>query len=208
MSQSDPNSMHLLEWGIASRAMEGQAESGDGHFVEVSASSALVAVVDGLGHGIEAASASRLALSIVAKGVGKSVVSIVQACHEALKGSRGVVMSLASFNSLDNTMTWIGVGNIEGRLLHSDSEGGPSHDSMVQRAGVLGHQLPGLRATVIPVSPGDTLLFFTDGVESGFTVVLPWNGTPARLAEHIMNQHKRRNDDALVLVACYKGCPK
>lgn len=205
MSQTDPNS--ILDWGIATRAIEGQAESGDAHFVHSTASGALVAVVDGLGHGAAAASASRLALSIVAKGVGQSVVSLMQACHEGLKGSRGVVMSLASFNAQDNTMTWIGVGNIEGRLLHLDPETGQSRDAMVQRAGVLGHQLPGLRATVIPVSPGDTLLFFTDGIESAFTVVLPWTGTPGRLAEHIMNQHRRGNDDALVLVACYKGCP-
>src|SRR2546430_2951080 len=36
-----------------------------------------------------------------------------QRCHWALKGSRGVVMSLAFANPQQNAMTWAGVGNVE-----------------------------------------------------------------------------------------------
>jgi phosphoserine phosphatase RsbX len=205
MEQGENKPLKILEWGISSRAMEGQTESGDLHFVHQMRDGALIAVLDGLGHGVEAAAAAKKAISTLESCAHQSVIAIIQSCHEALRGTRGVVMSLASFNLRDSTMTWIGVGNVEGRLLRADIESSPTHESLVQRGGVIGYQLPSLRGTVIPVAPGDTLLFFTDGIESGFTVVLPLVGPPQRVAEHIMAQHRRGTDDALVLVARYIG---
>ena len=40
-----------IEWGVATRALPGQAESGDRHLVQRFPDGVLAAVVDGLGHG-------------------------------------------------------------------------------------------------------------------------------------------------------------
>ena len=48
----------MIEWGVASRALPGETRSGDLHVVESFAGGALVAAVDGLGHGEEAADAA------------------------------------------------------------------------------------------------------------------------------------------------------
>jgi hypothetical protein len=55
------------------------------------------------------------------------------------------------------------------------------------------------------VKRGDTLILTTDGIESGFRHGLRPGRRPQDLAEHILGNHGKTNDDALVLVACYRG---
>ncbi len=112
-------------------------------------------------------------------------------------------MSIASFNSLEKTMTWLGVGNIEGILLREDVFAVSSRKSLLLRGGVLGYQLPPLKESVIPVMPGDTLIFVTDGIRSGFEQGLKLNDKPQQIADSIMGQFSRGTDDALVLVVRY-----
>src|SRR5947207_9110870 len=110
----------LLHWGVATLALAGQRESGDLHLVKAVDGGAVVAVVDGLGHGEEAAFAAKTAVGTLERYVHEPTLSVLQRCHEALKGTRGVVLSLASFDSTRGTMTRLGVGNVEGVLQHSD----------------------------------------------------------------------------------------
>jgi len=49
----------LLEWGVAELVLPGQTESGDRYLVTPTPEGGLVAVVDGLGHGAEAAEAAK-----------------------------------------------------------------------------------------------------------------------------------------------------
>jgi len=51
----------LIEWGVATLALPGETQSGDRHLVKPVGSTVLVAVVDGLGHGAEAATAAQAA---------------------------------------------------------------------------------------------------------------------------------------------------
>src|SRR6185295_3905088 len=121
------------------------------------------------------------------------------------RNTRGVVMSLASFNAVDRTMTWAGVGNVEGVLLRKDATTNSDHEMLLSRGGVVGQRLPRLAASVVPVSPGDTLLLATDGVTSGFWRNLPLEEAPQRMAERIVASFARGTDDALVVAARYLG---
>src|SRR5207245_2030712 len=85
----------LLEWGVATLTLAGQLESGDLHLVREVGGGVLVAVVDGLGHGEEAAAAARLAVTTLDQFAPEPIASLVQRCHEALRGTRGAVMSVA-----------------------------------------------------------------------------------------------------------------
>jgi len=49
-----------IEWAVAELAQPGQSESGDRHLVLPTPDGGLVAVVDGLGHGAEAANAAKV----------------------------------------------------------------------------------------------------------------------------------------------------
>jgi negative regulator of sigma-B (phosphoserine phosphatase) len=195
----------LLEWGVATLALPGEAESGDLHLVEPFKDGALVAVVDGLGHGSEAAVAAKIAVATLKEHPQESVITLVKRCNEILRPTRGVVLSMAAFNALEGTMTWLGVGNVEGILLRADSEGKPTYESLLLRRGVVGGRLPPLYATILPVSRGDTLVLVTDGIRSGYESRWSSRGTPQQTADQILAQHNMETDDALVLVARYLG---
>jgi len=189
-----------LEWGVASIALPGETTSGDLHIVQAFPGGALMGVVDGLGHGAEAALAARRAVAELAQHAGESPIGLVQRSHQALAGTRGVVMSVASYNARDHTLTWIGVGNVEGFLVRSDPGARPARESILLRGGVVGHDLPQLRATVMPVAPEDTLIFVTDGIRPDFLDELNLAEAPQPLADLILRQSAKRTDDGLVLV--------
>src|SRR5213593_3297932 len=87
----------LIEWGVATLALPGESQSGDLHLVKQLGTGALVAVVDGLGHGAEAASAAKAAVAALERHATESPAPLLERCHRALKGTRGAVMSVAVF---------------------------------------------------------------------------------------------------------------
>jgi phosphoserine phosphatase RsbX len=195
----------LIEWGVSSRALPGQAASGDRHVVQAYPGGALIGAIDGLGHGVEAASAARKAGDVLGSHCTESVIALARRCHEALLSTRGVVMSLASFSGGDETMTWMGVGNVEGVLLRADVRAVPVREQLLLRGGVVGYQLPQLAASVLPLALGDTLIFATDGIRSDFAGVLDRTGSASSLADRILASYAKPTDDALVVVARYAG---
>jgi serine/threonine protein phosphatase PrpC len=194
-----------IEWGVATRALPGETESGDLHLVAPFAEGVLIAVMDGLGHGTEAAEAARNAAAALALEPYDTVTSLMQRCHSALRKTRGVVLSLASIDATANLMTWVGVGNVDGTLYHIEPFKPPKRESMPRRGGVVGYQMPSLRATTLPVTPGDTLIFATDGIGNDFSAEALLALHPQQTANHILGRHAKESDDALVLVARYLG---
>jgi negative regulator of sigma-B (phosphoserine phosphatase) len=203
--QRSVDSTPFLDWGVAGAALPGQSSSGDAHVVCARPDGVLVAVVDGLGHGPEAAAAADKAAATISRHSDQSVISLIRTCHKALIGTRGVAMSMAYFNALDDTLTWLAIGNVEGVLMRGDPKARPQRESIVMRGGVIGYELPVVRAAVTVVAPGDLLVFATDGVESSFTDQLGVSRPPQRLADQILAEHGKGTDDALVFVARYLG---
>lgn len=167
----------------------------------------MVAAVDGLGHGQAAAEAARIAAEVLERNAREPVINLVRLCHEELRTTRGVVMSLAYFNLVENTMTWLGVGNVEGVLLRRDAYGTVTQEVLPLRGGVVGDRLPPLVAFIVPVSRGDTLIFVTDGVRADFANGLKTDTVQAT-ADAVLAHSARGTDDALVVVARYSGPQK
>jgi hypothetical protein len=115
------------------------------------------------------------------------------------------VISVAAFNTREETMTWLGVGDVEGRLLRARGSAGPRMESLLLRGGVVGARLPTLVSEVIPVQRGDTLILATDGVRSDFLDAPLPTLPPRELADHVLGRFSTQTDDALVLVARYLG---
>ena len=200
------SSQSPIDWGVTQIALEGETVSGDCHLVSGHAEGLLIAVVDGLGHGAEAAAAAQAAVAVLEEHVNEPVISLLKQCHEALRSTRGVAMSLASVNSKFSTLTWLGVGNVEGVLLRADKAAVPAQENVMLFPGVAGHLLPSLRAEVTPFNPGDLLIFFTDGIRRDFLSEPPIPGhSPQRIADRICARYSKGTDDALVLVARYSG---
>ena len=112
---------------------------------------------------------------------------------------------LVAFDLRDRTLTWIGVGNVDAMLFHANGDGSQRRERAVLRGGVIGYQLPALKAEVLPLHRSDTVILTTDGVEPRYSDNLVLHGTPQAVADEIMAGHGRATDDALVLVARYQG---
>jgi negative regulator of sigma-B (phosphoserine phosphatase) len=191
----------VLDYGVAQFVLPGQKESGDRHLICCGNAGLLIAAIDGLGHGEEAAHASNVAASILGREPDEPVISLLERCHEKLKLTRGVVLSLAHIDAVHGMMTWLGVGNVQGVLTRGGSKSGSVQELLLLRAGVVGSQLPPLQAAVLPVSRGDTLIFVTDGVRGEFASGLAALESPQRAADRILKNYGTGTDDALVLVA-------
>ena len=192
-----------LEWSIASATMPGEEESGDRYWAGSGPNGMIFAVIDGLGHGQAAAAAADIAIAMLERHAGEPLIDIIRHCHQALRETRGVAMSLAAFNVEDAMLTWIGVGNVEGTLLHRDP--GLPPDKLLLRNGVVGSHLPTLRIEVLAVQPGDILTMVTDGVTAEHVLDVAMDGRIESMADGILATACKGTDDALVLVSRYRG---
>jgi len=193
----------MAEYGIAKFVLPGEGESGDQHLVCCNQSGILIAAIDGIGHGAEAANAARAAVTVLRNGVGEPVIPLVMTCHERLRATRGVVLSIASVDVRHGLMTWLGVGNVHGVLVRADKK--LMQETLLLRGGVVGDHLPQLQAAVLPVGQGDLLVFATDGIRAGFTGTLSALENPQRAADRILKVFGNGSDDALVLALRITG---
>jgi hypothetical protein len=195
-----------IEWGWAGSALA--LESGDLHVVVPFAEGALVALIDGLGHGEEAAAAASAAAAVLESHPQESVQTLLLSCHEGMRKMRGAVMSLVSFDARNASMTWTGVGNVAAVLLRGNAASEPSREALVARGGVVGYQLPLPRVSTLRIWPGDVLVMTTDGLRAGFVDGLSTTHPPQEIAESILATCATGTDDAHVVVARYLGLEK
>ncbi len=196
-----------IEWAVAARPIPGELVSGDQCVVEVTETETVLAVIDGLGHGPEAAAAADAAVKVLRENPAEPVEVLLVLCHTALARTRGAAITVASINGVNGSMSWLGVGNVEAARLRNGLSGEPSTRSSPDMAllvgGIVGHQLPTLRSHAVELQPGDLLLMATDGIARSFTQDVHVGAAPARLADGILQNLARPTDDALILVARY-----
>ncbi|MDB6110010.1 MAG: hypothetical protein JWR69_1760 [Pedosphaera sp.] len=178
--------------------------SGDAYVVKAFANGELLAAVDGLGQGNQAATAARTAVSLLKKYAADSVVSLIKRCHRGLMMSRGAVMTLASVD-LHGNMSWLGIGNVQGILLRGDPAVIPATERLRLHGGLVGYQLPKLEARKVALQQGDLLVFATDGISEDFQADVDREHSPQRIADRVLDRHFKGNDDGLVLVVRYLG---
>jgi phosphoserine phosphatase RsbX len=161
-----------------------------------------VAVIDGIGHGEQAAATARLAADTILAHPQEPPGTLLSRCHAALRGTRGVVLSIASIDLKRALLSWLGVGNVSGVVSRGAANVLSAQEELMVRPGVLGSgELPPLSAATLPLRFRDTLIFATDGISRHFADELT-GGLPAQvLADDIIARHCTRNDDALVVVA-------
>lgn len=190
---------------MAGRPLPGEGVSGDAAVeVDLDGGGALLAVVDGLGHGAEAAAAAERARAIVAASAGEPIDSVLHLAHDALARTRGVAMTVASI-SCSGEMSWVGVGNVEAHVLRRDGHRSRRVASAVLYGGVLGYRLPAVRVSTHVLEPGDLLLLATDGVAPTFTDDVALAEPVERVSATVLERWARPTDDALVAAARFLG---
>jgi hypothetical protein len=139
---------------------------------------------------------------VLEHSAGQDPAAVVTECHRALHDTRGAAVSLASIDLGKDTMSWLGVGNVEARLLRA-RELVPVADSPLLHSGIVGLDLPRIAVQSTNIARGDVLIFATDGIRREFADDLAPTGSCQDIAERILHQHTLGTDDALVLVARY-----
>ena len=200
-----PVKLGEVEWATASRPAGPGSETGDAFLVRSVENGVQIAVVDGLGHGPEAAAAARRAVQAIERSTQSLPSAIVGECHRALQATRGVVMGIALVDVRADTLTWIGVGDVRAMLQRAEPADPGRVEALFTHNGVVGRSLPPLRPVMRSMMVGDTVVLATDGVRAGILPATRANESPDRIANDLLARHAVATDDALVLVARYRG---
>jgi negative regulator of sigma-B (phosphoserine phosphatase) len=190
-----------LEWAVASRPVAGEVVSGDVAVVEPREEVMLFAVVDALGHGPGAAETAEAAARALRSYCGSDVAGALEHCHARLARTRGAAVTVLALPTGAASLTCAGAGNIAVRLVHGSGPPPRRMDSAVPSFGVVGDRVGPIRSRELPLARGDVVLVATDGVDAAFAEWLDLSGSPQQIAERVIANHARDEDDALVLVA-------
>jgi anti-sigma regulatory factor (Ser/Thr protein kinase) len=191
--------LQLATWNVqvavASRPAAGATANGDAWLVRDYDGRLLIALVDGLGHGEEAAQVAQKAIAYVEQHHRRSLTEVMQGCHETLQGTRGAVLGLALLDPRAGTFTYAGIGNTGVRVT------GQGTVRPISLSGIVGYTMRRVREETFPCAPGDLIVMYTDGISERFdlSALLPQTPDLRALAETIVQNYGRENDDATVI---------
>ncbi len=196
-----------IEWAAKSRPRPGENVCGDRLLaVDVNGTGALIAVLDGLGHGAEAAEAAKCGVEVLRSAPDEPLDTLIQRCHRALSGTRGVAMTLAHIDFRSDKLSWVGVGNVTADLVAKRPAGVEVRSSARLAGGIVGYRIPeALTPQEVPIRPGDLLVIASDGIAENHLDDIDFSATSLAIAEQILRGHAKDNDDALVLAARHRG---
>ncbi len=196
-----------IEWARAGRPLPGEHSSGDrGIAIDAGPNAALFGLVDGLGHGPDAATAALRAVDTLKRARTERVEVLVQLCHRVLAGTRGVAMTLARVDFTASTLTWTGVGNVNANLVAKDVTGTNIRSTARLTAGIVGYRIPEIMpAQVLPMRTGDLIVIASDGIVEDHLDQIDFAASATVIAEEILSKHAKATDDAMVLTARHRG---
>ena len=196
-----------IEWAAKARPRPGEQVCGDRSIaVDLSLTGALVGVLDGLGHGAEAATAATRGVKVLREACAEPLEELIQLCHHALSGTRGAAMTLARIDFRADTLRWIGVGNVTANLVTKHPGGVEVRSSARLAGGIIGYRIPEVVAPQeVSIRPGDLLVIATDGIAEDHLESIDFAAPAVAIAEQIVRSHGRDDDDALVLTARHRG---
>jgi len=196
-----------IEWAAKSRPRPGENVCGDRLLaVDVNGTGALIGVLDGLGHGAEAAEAANRGVEVLRNARSEPLDVLVQRCHRALSGTRGAAMTLARIDFQADTLSWVGIGNVAADLVAKHPAGVEVRSSARLAGGIVGYRIPEvLTPQEVPIRPGDLLVIASDGIVEDHLDDIDFSAPALVIADQILHSHAKDNDDALVLAARHRG---
>ncbi|HYD58021.1 MAG TPA: ATP-binding protein [Burkholderiales bacterium] len=177
----------------------GEDVCGDGWCVVQGRGSVACFVVDGLGHGPDAAEAARVAIETVQASAQLDAPDIMDAVHRSLRPTRGAAAALAKLQPESELCTFCGIGNISVSI-----RDGAATRPLMSHNGILGHQVRKMQGISYPFHSDALLVMHSDGVATRWDLGA-YPGVDARhpaiAAALLYRDFTRGRDDATVLVA-------
>jgi len=187
-----------LRIGASYHALPGETTSGDAWHLGIEDHCIAALVVDGLGHGGEAAAAAGQAVLTFAESSCSDPLQQVQAMHRAMAGTRGGAVAIALYNSASQSMRFAGIGNIGARVVAPGRARG-----LASMPGIVGVQLRRPQCFDLADVAGQLLVLFSDGIQSRWDLsAYPgiFSRHPAVIAAVLHRDFCRGRDDSTVMV--------
>ena len=190
---------HAFDVGVLRVPRAGEDECGDDcAIVATDEGRCAILLVDGLGHGVAAASAAEEATRLFRARPTDGPEAILAMLHDGLRGTRGAAAAVAEIDPRRERLRFAGVGNIAGAVCADGTM-----RSMVSHHGTLGHRAARFHGFTYPWSASTVVVLHSDGLSARWDL-----GTYAGLAgRHPMliagvlyRDFARRTDDAAVAV--------
>jgi len=171
---------------------------GDGWYVIRDPGRTTILVVDGLGHGPEAAKVQLEAIRIFRKDPNGDPAEIIRTLHAGLRSTRGGVAAAAVIDEDRGRVTYAGAGNILGQIIT-----GSETVKMVSLNGTLGNDIRKIQDFSYSWETGALLVMYSDGLS------MQWDlenypglrqKDPALIAGVLYRDHTRGTDDVTVLI--------
>ena len=187
-----------LELGAVCLPKPGESVTGDGWLFERSGEYRSVMVVDGLGHGPNAARAARAATDAFAAHTSAPPAALMDIWHGALATTRGAAGAAARITPAKNQGSFAGVGNIACRV-----EAAAERRQLVSHSGTLGHVMRRVQEFEFVFPAGSLLILHSDGLATHWTIAdYPglMNKHAGLIAGVLYRDHERGRDDVTVVV--------
>ena len=188
-----------FELGVVHLPMPGQEVSGDGWGVEDLKDKYTCTVVDGLGHGPDAAIAAQAALAMAKEYRDKAPAEIIERAHGSLRSTRGAAVAVAEIDLTANIVCYCGVGNISAAIVHNEQV-----RHLVSHNGIVGQEARKISEFTYPWNKESLLVMHSDGLTSRWdlkTYPALVQRDPGLIAGVLYRDFSRGRDDATVLVA-------
>jgi anti-sigma regulatory factor (Ser/Thr protein kinase) len=185
--------------GGFSVAKRGEEESGDGWAERRNGGTTRVIVVDGVGHGPEAARATNEAIRVFDAQPTATFGDLLRALHARLHDTRGASVALADLDAGRETLHFAGIGNIAGAIV---TPGGEPQRHVVSQPGTVGHELARIHEYDYAWPTGSVLVLHSDGTRTRWTLdAYPGlvRRDPSLVAGVLYRDFERGNDDVTVV---------
>lgn len=179
-------------------AKPGEVAAGDGWTSRTDRGGVTVLVVDGLGHGTEAAVAANAAVAQFQSSSTEPPADILAAIHRAMRHTRGGAVAVARIEWESETVTFAGLGNIAGTIIGRTGE----TRRLVSHNGIAGHIARKIQSFEYPC-PDGVLIMHSDGVGTSWSMAeYPGlvNAHPMLVAGVLYRDNNRGRDDATIVV--------
>ncbi len=190
--------MGKTEYGVATRALQGD-QCGDSGITLEQKGILLCAVIDGVGHGPNAAIAAVTAKNYIEANSEATLTEILQGVHEVLKSTQGAVACLCRIDLKSGQLSMAGIGNITCRIFR-----GLDSERLLSREGILGYMASTPREHTRKLDNADLLLMHSDGVREHFELFeypCLLKGNAASVAARVVDTLGKSNHDASCLAA-------
>lgn len=191
---------HLpLQYGMVCIPVAGEEECGDAWAVTQEDDCVTFLVADGLGHGPDAAVASRTAVHTLERKSNQTPTELIHAMHQALRPTRGAALAIGQYQFSSRTLNFAGIGNITACLVE-----GETRKQLISHNGTVGHNMRKVQDFTVPWPQGALYIMCSDGISTQWDLSHYPGLTachPALVAGIIYRDFTRVRDDATIVVA-------